>query len=279
VCPGSINDLPSLRDAMSDVTHVIHCAGCTKALRVAEFHDVNHAGTRHVVETVNHRRGHIRRLVYISSLAAAGPAPPAKPVNENDPPQPVSEYGKSKLAGEREVREKCRTGYVILRPPVVYGPRDEELLYLFKGVRFGLLPTFGGGRQALSLVFVTDLAETVVRSLTHPGAIDQTFFVASPEMVTAKDLVEQIAAQMNVRTMPIPLPTAMLWTVCAIQDVLSRLTGKAHMLSRHKYVELHAPAWVCDPTKLRQELGFECAMNLMTGIAKTMAWYRQQGWL
>ncbi|MFZ3048329.1 MAG: NAD-dependent epimerase/dehydratase family protein [Desulfatirhabdiaceae bacterium] len=276
---GAINDLPSLCDAMSDVTHVIHCAGCTKALHVAEFYDVNQAGTRHVVEAVNHRRHHIRRLVYISSLAAAGPAPPAKPVHENDPPQPVSEYGKSKLAGEREVREKCRTGYVILRPPVVYGPRDEELLCLFKGVRFGLLPTFGGGRQALSLVFVTDLAETVVTSLTHPGAIGQTLFVASPEMVTAKDLIQQIAAQMNVRTMPIPLPTAILWTVCAIQDVLSRLTGKAHMLSRHKYVELHARAWVCDPSRLRQELGVECATNLMMGIAETMTWYRRQGWL
>lgn len=276
---GAINDLPSLRDAMRDVTHVIHCAGCTKALRVAEFYDVNHAGTRHVVEAVNHWSDHIRRLVYISSLAAAGPAPLAKPVHENDLPHPVSEYGKSKLAGEREVREKCRTGYVILRPPAAYGPRDEELLCLFKGVRVGFLPTIGGGRQVLSLVFVTDLAETVVTSLTHPGAIGQTFFVASPETVTAKDLVKQIAAQMNVRAMPIPLPPAILWTICAIQDVLSRLTGKAQMLSRHKYVELHAPAWVCDPSRLRQELGVECAMNLMMGIGETMTWYRRQGWL
>ena len=276
---GSINDLPSLRDAMHDATHVIHCAGCTKALRVAEFYDVNHVGARNVVETVNHRRDHIQRLVHISSLAAVGPAPPAKPAREDDPPQPVSEYGKSKLAGEREVRDNCRTGFVVLRPPVVYGPRDDQLLCLFKAVAFRLLPTFGGGRQALSLVFVKDLAEAAVTSLTHPAASGRTFFVASPEIVTARELVEQIAAQMNVRTLPLALPTAVLWPVCVIRELLSRLTGKANVLNRHKYVELRSPAWVCDPSKLRQELGFECSMNLKKGIAETLAWYRQQGWL
>jgi len=45
-------------------------------------------------------------------------------------------------------------------------------------------------------------------------------------------------------------------------ELLSRLTGKANMLNRHKYVELRSPAWVCDPSKLRQELGLECSMNL-----------------
>ena len=276
---GSINDLPSLRDAMHDATHVIHCAGCTKALRVAEFYDVNHVGVRNVVETVNHRSDRIQRLVHISSLAAVGPAPPAKPAREDDPPQPVSEYGKSKLAGEREVRKKSRVSFVVLRPPAVYGPRDEELLCLFKAVKFQLLPTFGGGRQALSQVFVKDLAEAAVTSLTHPAASGRTFFVASPEIITAGELFKQIAAQMNVRTMSIPLPTAILWTACAIQEVLSQLTGKANMLSRHKYVELRSPAWICDPSKMRQELGFECSMNLKKGIAETLAWYRQQGWL
>ncbi len=279
VCFGSINDLQSLCDAMHDVTHVIHCAGCTKAVRIAEFYDINHAGARNVVEAVNHQHDRIQRLVHISSLAAAGPAPPEKPARENDPPQPVSEYGKSKLAGECEVREKCRTGFVVLRPPVVYGPRDEELLRLFKAAKFQLLPTFGGGRQALSQVFVKDLAEAAVISLTHPAASGRTFFVASPEIVTAGELVKQIAAQMNVRTLLFPLPAAMLWAICAVQEVLSRLTGKADMLSRHKFVELRSPAWVCDPSELRQELGFACSTDIRNGIAETLAWYRQQGWL
>jgi len=276
---GSISDLPSLREAMHDATHVVHCAGCTKAPRVAEFYEVNQVGARNVVQAVNHRRDHIQRMVHISSLAAAGPAPPAKPAREDDPPQPVSEYGKSKLAGELEVRENCRTDFVVLRPPVVYGPRDEQLLSLFKAVKLQLLPTFRGGTQALSLVFVKDLAEAAVASLTHPAAGRRTFFVASPKIVTARQLAEQIAAQMNLRTWPLPLPSAILWSVCAIQELLSRLTGKASVVNLDKYVELRSPAWVCDPSRLRRELGFECSMNLRKGIAETLTWYRQHGWL
>lgn len=276
---GSINDLSSLREAMHDATHVIHCAGCTKALRVAQFYEVNHVGARNVVETVNDRRDQIQRLVHISSLAVAGPASPEKPAREDDPPQPVSEYGKSKLAGEREVRQNCRIGFVVLRPPAVYGPRDDQFLSLFKAVKFQFLPTFDGGRQALSLVFVKDLAEAAVTSLTDPAAGGQTFFVASPEIVTARELAEQIAAQMNVRTLPLPLPSAILWSVCAIQELLSRLTGKASVVNLDKYVELRSPAWVCDPSKMRRELSIECSMNLHKGIAETLAWYRQQGWL
>ena len=276
---GSISDPTSLRNAMSGVTHVIHCAGLTKALRVAEFYDVNQGGTRHVVEAVNQRRDQIQRLVHISSLAAAGPSSPAQPAREIDPPQPVSEYGRTKLAGEREVTEKCQASFVVLRPPSVYGPRDGEFLRLFKAVQSHLLPRFSGGRQALSFVFVKDLAEAAVTALTHPAAVGKTFFVAAPEIATAGQLADEIAAQMGSWTVPLPLPTAVLWPICALQEVVSRLTGKANVLSRQKYAELRAAAWVCDPSRLQKELGFACGTNLKQGIAATSAWYREQGWL
>ena len=108
-------------------------------------------------------------------------SPPAR----QDPPWPVSEYGKSKLAGELEVRNHCRAEYVILRPPAVYGPRDAEFLRLFKAVKRHLLPK-PGGAQALSLVFVQDLAEAVVTCLNHPAAAGKTYFVAAREVVTAR---------------------------------------------------------------------------------------------
>ena len=276
---GSISDPASLREALRDATHVIHCAGLTKALRHAEFFEVNRGGTRNVVEAVNQHRDQIQRLVHISSLAAAGPAAATNPAREDDPPNPVSEYGRSKLAGEREVREDCQTDFVVLRPPAVYGPRDTEFLRLFKAVKSHLLPCFGGGRQALSFVFVRDLAEAVVTSLTHPAAARGTFFVAAPAVVTARQLAEEMAAQMKVWTLPLPLPTPILWPVCALQEMVSRLSGRANVLSRQKYAELRASAWVCDPAKLRRELGFACATDLRKGIAETLAWYREQRWL
>jgi nucleoside-diphosphate-sugar epimerase len=276
---GSIGDPQGLGAAMQDITHVVHCAGCTKALRVSEFHEINHLGTRHVVEAVNQQKGRIQRLVHISSLAAGGPATSDKPARENDPPNPISEYGKSKLAGEQEVRGACQVEHVILRPPAVYGPRDTAFLPLFKAVKAHILPRFGSGRQSLSLLFVKDLAEALVACLTHPAAPGKTFYVASPEVTNAPELAGEIALQMKSWTLPLPLPAGALWLLCCLQEALSRLTRKPAMLSRQKYVELRAPGWVCDPGRLRQELGFVCANTLKNGIAPTLAWYRQQGWL
>ena len=276
---GSLSDPESLGAAMQDVTHVIHCAGCTKALRVSEFYEVNQTGTRHVVEAVNRQGERIQRLVHISSFAAGGPASQARPACEDDPPHPVSEYGRSKLAGEEEVRSACKPDYVILRPPAAYGPRDTGFLPLFKAVKKHVLPRFGGGRQQLSLVFAKDLAEAVVTCLTHPAAAGKTFYTASPEVMTTLALADEIAHQMGTWTLPLPLPTAALWPLCCFQEAVSRLTGKPNLLSRQKYAELRAPGWVCDPSRLRRELGFVCAVTLRNGITETLAWYQQQGWL
>jgi nucleoside-diphosphate-sugar epimerase len=276
---GSLSDPQSLDAALRDVTHVIHCAGCTKALRNSEFYEVNQAGTRNVVEAVNRQQGRIQRLVHLSSLAAGGPASPDQPARENDLPHPVSEYGRSKLAGEREVQGACKTEYVILRPPAAYGPRDEAFLPLFKAIQAHILPRFGGGRQTLSLVFAEDLAEAVATCLTHPAAAGKTFYVTSGEVTTARAMAGEIAGQMKTWTLPLSLPTAALWPLCCLQETLSWLTRRPNVLSRQKYAELRAPGWACDPTRLRQEAGFVGGTTLKNGIAKTLAWYRQEGWL
>ena len=276
--PGSIGDPQSLRQAMAGITHVIHCAGAARASRVSEFYEVNQAGTRNVVSAVNGQEGRVQRMVHVSSLAAAGPAVRDAPAREETPPHPVSEYGKSKLAGELEVSNHCRAEYVILRPPAVYGPRDAEFLRLFQAVKSHVLPKPSGG-QALSLVFVQDLAEAVVACLTHPAAVGKTYFVATREIVTARSMADEIAAQMNVWTLPLPLPRALLWPVCLVREGLSRLTGRPSVLSLQKFAELRAPGWVCDPSRLAREIGCACTTTLKAGVAQTLTWYRQHHWL
>ena len=269
-----MNDPASLKGAMEGITHVIHCAGSTKAVRAPEFYDVNQRGTRNLVEALPPTT---QRLVHISSLAAAGPSIPGRPLSEADAPCPVSEYGRSKLAGEQEVRNHCPCEFVILRPPAVYGPRDAEFLRLFRAVQRHVrpLPSF----QPLSLVFVVDLAETIVRCLTAEKVSSQTYFVSSPEVVTARSMADEIAGQMHVWTVPFPLPTPLLWPLCLGQELLTRVTGKANVLSLQKYAELRAAAWVCSPSRLQQDTGLECRTNLRSGLKQTLLWYRENRWL
>ncbi len=274
---GSIDDPASLATALDGVTHVLHCAGCTKALRLSDFDRINHLGTRQVVDAVNQVGARLQRFVYVSSLAAAGPAGPGAPARESDPPHPVSTYGRSKLAGEREVQDACRTEHVILRPAAVYGPRDVEFLRMFRAIGRHLGPR--PRRQPLSLTFVKDFAAVAVAALTHPAAAGKLYHVASPEIVTARAFADEVAAQMKTWMLPLPLPAAALGPLCWLQDGLSRITRRPSVLSRQKISELRAPGWVCDASRLQQDLGIVCATRLQPGIAETLAWYRQEGWL
>jgi dihydroflavonol-4-reductase len=275
---GSITDPATLRPAMQGVTHVIHCAGCTKASRNSEYYAINQNGTGNLVGAVNAQGPAVQQLVCISSLAASGPATPDSPAREESTPKPVSDYGRSKLAGESEVRNGCRTSFTILRPPAVYGPRDTGFFPMFEAVKKHLLPR-PGKRQALSLVFVRDLAEAVVACLDNPQAARKTYFVSSKEIVTSRAMAERIAQLMKVWTIPVPLPSALLWPICLVQDLRARLTGRASLLNLQKFAELRAPGWVCDPARLEMEIGFKCGTALEAGLAQTIQWYRQAQWL
>jgi nucleoside-diphosphate-sugar epimerase len=274
---GSILQVQSLPQALAGVTEVIHCAGCVKCARVEEFYEVNQVGTRNLVAAVNETK-EIRRFVLVSSLAAAGPGTVDRPAQETQPPHPVSEYGRSKLGAEMELQKLRDAEPVILRPPAVYGPHDVAFLPLFKAVRRHLLPA-AIPEQALSLVYVQDLANAIVDCVERPNAAGKTYFVAGTEIVTARDIAQEIARQMGTWTVPCPLPAAMLWPICLAYEIGTRLTGKAHILGLHKYPELRAPGWVCDGSLITREIGWTCATTLKQGISRTLEWYRQAQWL
>lgn len=277
--PGSLDDPSSLEQALADITHVIHCAGATKALDEAGFFAVNAAGTRHLVDAVNRRGPGIQRLILVSSLAAAGPGTAVRPRREADAPSPVSVYGRSKLAGEEVVRSGCRSSWTILRPPAVYGPRDAEFLRLFRAARNHLRPRFGGGRQELSLVHVADLAAVILDSLALPAAHQGTFFVGSPEIVTARSLAEQVSAAIGTWSIPLPLPRATLWAACHWAEFVSRVSRRPNVLSAQKYPELTTPGWVCSVEDLHRRLGLSCPTRLSAGLAATRDWYHRHDWL
>lgn len=277
VCTGSISNPDSLADALKEVTHVIHCAGCTKARTSDEFYSVNQFGTRNVINAVNTRPDQIKRLLHISSLAVSGPATAAQPAREDGPLSPVSEYGRSKRAAELELQH-CRVPFTIVRPPAVYGPRDQGFLPMFKAVNNHLRP-IPSSSQALSLVFAPDLATAIVTCLDHPATQGRVYFAASPEVVTGREMAQEIARQMGHWTVPVPLPPALLLPLCVVHELWSHAVRKPMLLNLQKYAELRAPGWVCDASRLKAHTGYSCETGLKAGVAATLDWYQENGWI
>jgi len=276
---GSLDDAKSVQDAVRGADALIHCAGKTKAVRAAEYDAVNVEGARNAVRAVNAEKAGVKHLIHISSLAASHPAGPEAPALETDVSAPVSEYGRSKLRAEEAVRNSCEIPFTILRPSAVYGPRDADFLPVFKAVRRRLMPLAGGGRMQLSVVYAEDVAASVLRCLGNPQAYRKTYNVACPEPCATRDFLREIAAAMNVRAMPVSVPLALLYPVALGRELIAHATGKPNILSRGKLGEMKAQGWVCSTDLIRRDLQFTAGTSLREGLARTITWYEQNGWL
>jgi len=143
---GDLDDEGTLRAGCAGADIVYHVAGKIAARSAAEFMATNRDGTANVLEAA--RDGGARRLLFVSSLAVAGPTTPRHPIDETRPPMPVTDYGRSKLAAELLVRAMPPSlAWTIVRPPVVYGEWDRGTLKIFQLARRGVVPVFGDGSQ------------------------------------------------------------------------------------------------------------------------------------
>jgi nucleoside-diphosphate-sugar epimerase len=262
-------------EAVHGVDTVIHLAGVTKALRAADYHAGNTEATRNLARAI---AGRTVRFVHVSSLAAIGPSPDGVPVTEDAVPHAPSTYGKSKLEAERAVREIAPDA-VIVRPAVVYGPRDTDVFKLLQSVSRGVVVEIAGGERRFSAIYVKDLVDGILAAARSPRAPGRDYFLAHPATLSWSDLVNTAARIMRrtPRVFAIPLPLAMAVGGCA--EILARITGKPGIISREKIREARFPFWTCDTSRATAELGFTAPTGIGAGLAETLAWYKEAGWL
>lgn len=265
----------ALEQPFETVDTIVHLAGVVSAIDPVAYENVNVAGTK-AVAIAARRAG--TRLVHISSLAAAGPAPAASPRSELDSPRPVTAYGKSKLAGERAVMEADGLRWTILRPGVVYGPADRAMLPLFRLVRAGIFPVIGRTDAAYTFGYIDDVVRAIVAAVDSDRD-GELMFVGHPRPVTAREIVETIAKTLDRRVLHIPVPNACARLAARAGDVAGRAAGRPMPFNTARYVELSADGFVCRVDRLRDRLGIVAEIDLRVGIARTAEWYRRKEWI
>ena len=276
VVPGDLHDIAGLERAVRDQDVVYHVAGVVAARDESEFLRSNRDGTRNVL-TAAEREGK-PRFVLVSSLAAAGPALRGAPLLGTEPPHPVTAYGRSKLAAEQVVRSSSLP-WSIVRPPIVYGPRDREVLKVFRLARLGLAPVFGDGSQELSAVHAADLAQALLAVTKVQTTIGGTYNACHPQVFTSADLGQAVGAAMGRSVIRLRVPQGVGRALLAVTETSARLTRQVTILTTDKANEFFQPAWTGDPSALTRDSGWRAQYDLSSGLADTYRWYRKAGWL
>jgi len=254
---------------------VVHLAGVVSAAKESAFVEANVEGTRTIAAAA---RAAGVPIVYISSLAAGGPAPADAPRVETDPPAPLTAYGHSKLGGELAIRSIDGLQWTILRPTVVYGPGDRGMLPIFRLAARGVLPHVGRTTAQYMFVHVRDLARVIDRAV-DARAFGETMFVCHPRAVTTRELLERMREAVGRRAPIVRVPDTVLRAAARVGDVVGTLRGKRLIIDSPRYAELSAPGFVCSVERLRDRLGIAAEIDLAEGLAQTAAWYRAEGWL
>lgn len=279
IVPGSLHDEAALRTACDGVDVVVHMAALTHARSEREYHAVNVDGTRRVIDAALDAGSATVRFVYLSSLAAAGPAIEGRGVRADDPPRPLTAYGRSKLAGESVLLEAAdRIEAVILRAPAVYGPRDTDLFHFFRLASRGVIPVPTGPARPLQMVHVADLARALVHAATAAGARG-VYHVAEAQAYAWEDVGRMVARAVGRTGRVVRVPAALISGLAALSEAAAGSIGRSSIFNRDKAREMLAPGWLCETESARADLDFEAGIPLAEGLRATAQWYREQGWL
>ena len=272
----------ALREALVGAEAVYHVAGLTRAATQAELDRANADGTRSLLLAIRDAAPGVRDLVVTSSLEAMGPnrvAPDGTPVpaTEADVPRPVSMYGRSKAAMERIVRDEfADLRPVIVRPPAVYGPREADIFEMIRGASRGLFPVVGDGQaRRLSLVHVRDLVQGMIGAGSTPG---ETYFVGSARGYAWNEIHAAVQAALGRRVLRLPVPGAVVGAAGRVSEWVGGLRGTVPPLTRDR-AEAARHAWACSVERAAERFGYAPRVGLAEGMAETVAWYRNEGWL
>ena len=272
-------DRAALQRLLRGADAVVHLAGLTRSWTAHALHEVNRGGTAALCAAAARSAPALQQIIVVSSQAAVGPSSRRRPRGEDDPPAPVTAYGRSKLAAERVRLRYPELPVTVVRPPAVYGPGDRDIFAYFRLVRAGLRPELVPASR-LSMVYVGNLVDALLLALDRPQPAGQrVYHVADDGVLTMSMVARWIAAAYGRRALRVPVPQAALAVAGLPLAAAGRLLRRDLLLSRDKLREIAQPAWLLATNRIAAQLGYRPRLATRDAISLTAQWYLDHRWL
>jgi UDP-N-acetyl-alpha-D-quinovosamine dehydrogenase len=265
IATGDVGPVTRWDETLGGVDAVVHLAGLAHlpddmaATAADAFARVNAEGTARLVSAAVGAR--VRRLILVSSALVHGEASPGRPFTEDDEPAPASPYARSKLDSERRLVAAARGSalqWVILRPPMVYGAGAQgNFRRLVQFVRTRAPLPLGAATAPKTFIGIDNMADAVVRCVTHPQAAGRVFLLGDAETTSTADLIHRIASALGHR----------VWTPRVSPTLLRaalRMAGRERDFGR-----LFNPLEL-DTSRIRAVLGWSLPVSLDDGLSRAV---------
>ena len=277
---GDLRDRAALVRAAAGAQVVYHIAAIYRqaGLRDDEYRAVNAGAVATLIEAAG--AAGVSRVVHCSTVGVHGDIA-SPPAGADAPLRPGDIYQVTKLEGERVARRAAETAgidLVIARPTGIYGPGDRRLLKLFRGVARRRFVVLGSGRIFYHLTFIDDLVEGFRLCGEVRQAAGRTYILAGGEVTTLNELVSLIAEVAGVEPPRLHLPVWPFWLAGAACETVCAPLGIEPPIYRRR-VDFFTKSRAFDISRARAELGYAPQVPLREGIERTLAWYREAGWL
>ena len=310
----SLSRAEAIAEALEGVEIVYHVAGRTAAFDRKSFDQINVNGVGTLFESIERvRKGPgnqpgPRRVVLVSSLMAAGPSHPRTARREHHRHTTgFTDYGDSKLDGERVAAAAAAAAaidLIIVRPPLVYGPRDDDVAQMIKSAALrvvaqpGLRPTWmsalHGRDAALAIALAGEQGRTVPADLdghvlggvgadpSQAGRHDDPrgrgiYYCTDGRRTSVAEFGQLCASILGRRALTIPLPALAVRSVGWLSQGVGRLRGEVPPLTLDKARGSLASGWWCDDTRAREEIDWSPSFSLEAGLEHTIRWLRDRG--
>jgi len=273
---GDIREKYSLYKAVKGMDYIFHLAGVIDSDNWETYYQTNYLGTRNLVQVCAEVNQELKRFVYVSSISASGPSKKGILKKEEDKCNPINNYGRSKLLGEKVVKECLgKLPWVIIRPPNVLGTREKEIYNVLKILKLRLKPLLGNGDHQTSICFVKDLVRAILIAALNENAAGKTYFITDGKTYSWREIADTMAREMGIKFL-IPIPYPILLSLALLMEALSLINRKTPAITVNRVVQMRKSYWIYDSSKANRELGFKSLIGFEDGIREIVNWYREK---